>query len=611
MKTFALFFCFIFALSTVTAQGFDEKTESKLKTEYVNVVSLVKSLIQKGKITVDNSKSGVDDVFSNGGKYPVNFRFQGIIEPGITGVVKFNNIYFDPVRGFAESEKEKITDPINIEYVVSNDSVKSIRFIDPQQQIFNSQYFILIEDHNLKIIREERGQGYSGAKKRKYFVEHYTLSDKTISLIQYLPIDLRGKSWYDLFSSLFKPVYRMEILGNLIASNINLGMYGNEGVITAQNENCILTRKSWTTFQDSKNNLLQYHEVALTENDSVFIFNSLINVDKKRFKYENIIDKTVKTEFWYGFNGDIVKMIDKQQLLTLFDNDNYKSNPIPTRYNPLVFSIVNDTITNSTITKIMIGNKVLAEGNLKYDFYNSSIVGQINTFSVKVNIGDGIEAKLAITCQQPLQEYIRSTTLKNFASPAIFKPNQFFTNEFSKAFFRSLYIDPSPLAITPLGMFNPKSQKFEDRSPDYLYQKIQLADIKDEKGTPLLAYQYLPDGKVFDSINRKLSDFGEQIGKSKFKDYPHSKEYITAFNKKLEQSVDDGSFNLLYNEKRSKEIANYCSYCGKSFSKGQQGILSKMEFPCGNRTVVSDVIYKFCSFKCYDEYRKSVCETSH
>jgi hypothetical protein len=610
MKTFVLLSCLVFTFSTINAQGFDEKTETKLKTDFVNVVNLVKNLIQKGKITVDNSKAGVDDVFSNGGQYPVNFRFQGIIEPAVTGIVKFNNIYFDPIRGFAESEKDKITDPINIEYVISNDSVKSIRFIDPQKQLFDIQYFILIKDKNLKIIREKKGQGYSDANKRNYFIEHYSLADKVLELMSYLPISLEGKAWYDLFSSLFKPVYRSVISGNLISSNIDLGMYGNEGVINAQNENCILTRKSWTTFQDLKNNLLQYHEVDLKENDTVFVFSSLINVDKKRFKYESFIDKTVKTEYWYNSGGDIIAMVDKQQLLTLFDNNNYKSKPKPTRYNPLVFSIVKDTLTNFVVTKVMMDNKILAEGNVKYDLYYSSISGQFKTYSVKANIGDGIEAKIALTCQQPLQEYIRSTTLKNWASPAVFKPNQFYTNEFAKAIFRSLYIDPSPLSITPLGKFDPKSQKFIDPSPDYLYQKIEFADIKDEKGTVLTAYQYLPDGKVFDSINRKLNDFGEQIGKSKFKDYPKSKEYVTAFNKKMEESVDDGSFNILYNEKRSKEIANYCSYCGKPFTKGQQGILSKMEFPCGNRTVVSDVIYKFCSFKCYDEYRKSVCETN-
>ncbi len=611
MKNLYLFFCLIFISKAINGQGFDSKTDSVLNSEFVNVVKIVKELIQQGNITIENSKTGITNVYYTGGKYPLNFRFQGIIDPTITGVIKFNEIYFDPSRKFSESEKDKITDPINIEYIISNDSIKSIHFID-QEQTWNTQYFVLINDKNIKIINEKKGTSYSDGNRREYFIDHYSKNDIALSLMSYCPKSLQGETWYNLFSSLFNKVYRSVIIGNLISSNIDLGMYGNEGIIDAQNEKCILTKKSWTTFQDLKNVQFQYHEADIKENDTLFIFSSLINVEKKRFKYECFIDKTVKTEYWYSPSGDIIEMVDKQQILTLFNNSKYKSNPKPTRYNPLVFSLVKDKLTNSVLTKVMVGNKILAEGNIKYDLKNRSIVGQLKTYSIKANLGNGIEAKIALTCQQPIQDFIRNSSLKNFASPADFMPNQFNTNETTNAFFyKSLYIDPSPLATTPLGRFDPKSRGFIDPSSDYLYQKIEFADMKDEKGAVLLAYQYLPGGIVFDSINKKLNDFGEQIGKSKFKDYPQSKEYASAFNKKLEQSVDEGSFNLLYNAKKSKEIAKYCSYCSKPFSASQQGILTKMEFPCSNTTIVSDVIYKFCGFKCYDEYRKSICETNH
>ena len=124
MKNLFLLFCLVFISKAINGQGFDSKTDSVLNSQFVNVVKIVKELIQQGNITIENSKTGITNVVNTGGKYPLNFRFQGIIDPTITGVIKFNEIYFDPSRRFSESEKEKITDPINIEYVISNDSIR-------------------------------------------------------------------------------------------------------------------------------------------------------------------------------------------------------------------------------------------------------------------------------------------------------------------------------------------------------------------------------------------------------------------------------------------------------------------------------------------------------
>ena len=140
------------------AQSFDATTENNLKDQYINVFTEIKKLIQSGDITSENSKKGFSTVFDFGGESPINFKFNGVIEPMLTGVVKINNIDFSG-RLFTESEKEKITEPINIEYVISNDSVKSIRFVDPQKQFFENQYFIMFKDNLIKIIKEKNEVG--------------------------------------------------------------------------------------------------------------------------------------------------------------------------------------------------------------------------------------------------------------------------------------------------------------------------------------------------------------------------------------------------------------------------------------------------------------------
>lgn len=393
------------------------------------------------------------------------------------------------------------------------------------------------------------------------------------------------------------------------------GSFINENItdnkLTAENQKNLLTRINWTSFKDINGNIHPYHECTFKETDTTFILTKLIEVEKKRFYKESIINKSRKIETTFNRSGEVIKLTDSRQIEEFADHvsDYGKWS------NFLVFSVSH--IPNSVLynTKVMIDNALLAEGDLEYKskdkkdskndpFRFASILGELKTYAKNVNISKIYKEKLVLT----LLDVRRNEKELNSSYRSDFFSNSETFYEYN--FFRKIHIDRQPLAFSVLGTFDPKTKQFCDKTGDYLYQKISFVEnAKKDDSEIQLAYQYLPNGKIFDSINIKKNDFGEQIGKSVLFTMPFSEIYSQRFNKAFEESMAKVDvLSLFYNTNESKKIEGYCSYCSKTFVNNQKGIITSMEFKCPNKNILTDVLYKFCSNLCYIGYQKALCE---
>ena len=81
-----------------------------------------------------------------------------------------------------------------------------------------------------------------------------------------------------------------------------------------KNQKNLLTRINWTTFKDINGNIHPYHEFTFKETDSTFILTKLIEVEKKRFYKESIIDKSRKIETTFNKSGEVIKLTDSRQI---------------------------------------------------------------------------------------------------------------------------------------------------------------------------------------------------------------------------------------------------------------------------------------------------------
>ena len=285
-----------------------------------------------------------------------------------------------------------------------------------------------------------------------------------------------------------------------------------------------------------------------------------------------------------------------------------------------IFSVSH--IPNSVLynTKVMIDNVLLAEGDLQYKiesiegssnsskkdpFRSAFILGELKTYAKNINISKIYKEKFVLTLLDVRNE---NELNRSYCSDFFSFSETFY--EFN--FFDKIKIARQPLAFSVLGTFDPNTKQFCDKTGDYLYQKISFVENPKKTDSEIqLAYQYLPNGKIFDSINIKKNDFGEQIGKSELFTMPFSKIYSQRFNKTFEVSMAKFDvLSLFYNTNESKKIEGYCSYCSKTFVNNQMGIITSMEFKCPDKSILTDVLYKFCSNLCYIGYQKALCEAN-
>ncbi len=118
------------------------------------------------------------------------------------------------------------------------------------------------------------------------------------------------------------------------------------------------------------------------------------------------------------------------------------------------------------------------------------------------------------------------------------------------------------------------------------------------------AYQFLPKGNVFDSINNNMNEFGEIITSSYFKDYANSKQWFAFYNKVMDKVSEDLNNSMMKLEKEN----NVCSFCNKSLENQKTGVIKKDELECNGKILILNREAKFCSYKCFEEYRKSQCQ---
>ena len=581
---------------------------------FINVLDELRSFSGLSEITVDSAKIGVlrKKLYfkPEGDEYKIKsqmqdgfpytrFYFQGLIKPSITGILKICNV--SPYNSGIGVDDEG-----NCEYVISNDTIKSISFNNTDK--YRSNITISTNSGKLNIFSISE---FIYSKKVK-IQKRFLVGDGNSWMAMYPLNDNKNSKefnfdGFELLMESFtsKTAEQLTAHGSFINENIT------DNKLTAENQKNLLTRINWTSFKDINGNIHPYHECTFKETDTTFILTKLIEVEKKRFYKESIINKSRKIETTFNKIGEVIKLTDSRQIEEFADHvsDYGKWS------NFLVFSVSH--IPNSVLynTKVMIDNALLAEGDLEYKskdkedskndpFRFASILGELKTYAKNVNISKIYKEKLVLT----LLDVRRNEKELNSSYRSNFFSNSETFYEYN--FFKKIYIDRQPLAFSVLGTFDPKTKQFCDKTGDYLYQKIIFVENAKKSDSEIqLAYQYLPNGKIFDSINIKKNDFGEQIGKSELFTMPFSKIYSQRFNKAFEESMAKVDvLSLFYNTNESKKIEGYCSYCSKTFVNNQKGIITSMEFKCPNKNILTDVLYKFCSNLCYIGYQKALCE---
>ena len=262
---------------------------------FINVLDELRSFSGLSEITVDSAKIGVvrkkmylkpegdennvKTQMRDGFPY-TRFYFQGLIKPYITGILKIckvrpyfgdrmNEVLHDCAYGEGMNE-----DLHNCEYVISNDTIKSISFIDRNPP----RALITFSTNSGKLNIFSISENNYGIKVQ--IQKRYLVGAGNGWMAMY---PLKGGS--DLMSGLellmesftSKTAQKITAVGSVINENIT------DNKLTAENQKNLLTRINWTTFKDINGNIHPYHEFTFKETDSTFILNKLIEVEKKRF----------------------------------------------------------------------------------------------------------------------------------------------------------------------------------------------------------------------------------------------------------------------------------------------------------------------------------------
>ncbi len=376
----------------------------------------------------------------------------------------------------------------------------------------------------------------------------------------------------------------------------------------------ILKRDSPITYSNSESKKFEYTYSSFTKNDSVSIISRINNLEGGKKYLENI---TLNNAYEYV---KIYKPGEKKKC-SVCENHWFENSQIDSSFSD--FEIFKQSHSNITKHNTMqVSSKRLSDTtyNLHYSFNKKKmfegkmhtkgrLIGEAKIYSVsslpmkdlwytqkdKAPNSDKFW-KFSISFLEPKNEY--TILLNNAIDWSWNNPNE------KKTTARHLlYLNMLPFATTPFGtevQIN-GSPAFLDKTPDHLAERAYFG----KNGELEVLYIYLPDGSIYDSLNIRKNEYGEQIGKSTTNEFPFSDSYISLNNasqKETEAKQQEAMFKALKSIQQSR---NTCSHCNKQIGETR---IDKYDMDCPNGKSYIISLRAFCSLKCHSEYKKLWCD---
>ena len=525
-----------------------------------------------------------DSIILESRKFKISFK--GKFDPVIDGIICIENYRYNSFTR-------------NIDILYQNDSIKSIRYFNSSSSKSynykfadgNNKYWTFTFINNLTTKFDYFDD--SNEEKRRFIQKMYFNTNNNLKF--YFPNDLDfGEliSFYEMFT---KPSSLIDVTWDPKSTDPKCKV-----------ETKKINKKTWTNYSDSTGNVYSLHFCNLTEKDNLIQIERLDSrmaggmysgytkySIKPLAKIKHIYNPNQESPLFLNCFGDCSAKGDDEAKNRKGNIVNYSAEVQILKNGlidePLKVEITYDSITQSSRLKVFMFKELLAEGtDIVVIPFSKSMSGTIKTYSKKVKFA-GINGKIALSIKKDIlhdgddyfdiYKYLEGEDLDVMES--IFR--------------KKLFITPEPLSTTTLGTFDPVKKSFSDRTPDYLYQKVKFqtdttenrysiccpyykyneqGDLSDRQKINT-AYQFLPNGNVFDSINNNINmnEFGEIITSSYFKDYANSKQWFAFYNKVMDKVSEDLNNSMMKLEKEN----NVCSFCNKSLENQKTGFIKKDE----------------------------------